>query len=218
MSESTNSTIINPDNQNTNPPSDIQKQLDAITKQNNDLATKLKDAETKFTTASTELSNLKKQGLKSAGDWEQLAKTNEEEANKWKTKYTTTGQALIHSKRMEAITAAAVKEGIDPSFIPDLANYDFQNVKVDLDETNLLMNVTGAELAVQNLKKIRPKLFNDAAPPAFNPGGGKVIQPGDVASIQAKYQQALKNRAKDPIGYKKAFEEYHNALSGKKVS
>lgn len=208
-----------PDNTNPNPnpnpnpvlPTEAEKEKERLATENANLRKQLKETDTKLTQFSEELTNLKKAGHKNSGDWQKVAEANETEAKTWKEKYEKSNSAFVNTLAGGAVREEALKNGFKPDLVDLLDTMDLPDVEVVIDENNRF-NVKGAQTAVQNLKKLRPSLFQEATPPKFNAGGGgnggggNGSAPTNVKEAKEAYLLARQNRAKDPETYKKALE------------
>lgn len=200
-------------NPNPAPPSDADKEKERILNENAQLRKQLKDSDTKLTQFSEELSNLKKAGHKNSGDWQKLAETHEQEAKSYKEKFENASKAFVNTLTSSKVREEALKQGFKQDLVDLLDNMELDGVEAVIDENNRF-NVKGVETAVGNLKKLRPSLFTEAAPPKFNAGGANAPHnpgPTTVKDAQAAYLEARKNRFKDPVTYQKALETFSKA-------
>lgn len=198
----------------TDPPAvdERQKELDRVLLENADIRKKQKDAETRANAAAEELANLKKAGHKTSGDWQKVAEAAEAEATTWKAKFEKSNQAFVGTLTSAKVREEALKAGLKADLVDLLDTMDFAEVEATIDENNRF-NVKGAELAIKNLKVLKPSLFETKAPPKFNAGGPSTPgAPNTVEGAKEKYLIALKNRMKDPVGYLAAHKEYQAAV------
>jgi hypothetical protein len=193
------------------PPPQTDAEKERLANENANLRKQLKETDGKLTSLADELSGLKKAGHKNSGDWQKVAEQNENEAKTWKEKFEKSNSAFVNTLAGSAVREEALKNGFKPDLVDLLDSMDLPDVEVVIDENNRF-NVKGATTAVQNLKKLRPSLFQEATPPKFNSGGGGNGggggggQPTTVKEAQAAYLEARQNRAKNPEAYKKALE------------
>lgn len=203
----------NNQNQNQNPPDEKQKEIDRLLAENGNLRKAQKDTETTLGTLKQELDGLKKSGMKGGEKWQELAQTYEQENTTLKTQLSTKESAFEGYLKNARVKEEALKLGLLPEAVHDIDALDFDEIQISVEGTRY--NVKGAEVAAQNLKRLRPHWFKNAAAPNFNPGangGGAPTQAETLAQALEKYQAALKNRVKDPEGYAKAHKEYQDAV------
>lgn len=192
-------------------PDEKQKELDRVLQENQNLRKQTKDLETKVSQFSTELDGLKKQGLKTNGDWQKLAETYEAERNELKGKLEKSHQAFVDTIRVGKVKEELLKLNLRPEAIEDVEALDLSAVPVEI--VNGTFVTKGADLFAQNLKKSKGYMFKDGVPPVINPGtpGGA----GDAVTLDSAkkaYQEAFKERAKKPNEFRIANEVYQKAI------
>lgn len=200
-------------NQNQNQPDEKQKEIDRLLAENQNLHKAKKETEGKVQTLTERLTALEKQGLRGSEDWKKLAETHEQEAKTYKEKHETSSTAFVGYLQSSRVKEEALKLGLLPEAVSDIDSLSFDEVEVAIDGTRY--NVKGAEVAAQNLKRLRPHWFKSEKAPNFNPGangGGAPTQSETLAQAKEKYETALKNRLKDPEGFTKAHQEYQKAI------
>lgn len=189
------------------PKSEFEKERERLATENANLRKNLKDYEAQQNQLREELSALKKAGHKSTNDWQKLAELNETEAKTWKDKYERTNKAFVNTLTSSKIREEALKNGLKPDLVDLLDTMELPEVEAIIDENNRF-NVKGAETAVQNLKRLRPSLFQEAQAPKINAGGASGMtqtgNPKNLAEAKTAYLEARKNRFKDPNGFMQA--------------
>lgn len=110
-----------------------------------------------------ELDTLKLNTHKDKDDWQTVAKIKEQEANDYKTKFTGLQSALINEKKLSKLQEAAVRAGINTQALPDLELLDLPEVTIQTTSNGKIL-VEGADLAIQNLKTLRPHWFGTQVP------------------------------------------------------
>lgn len=130
---------------------------------------------------------------KQSSNWQEVAKIHEEKAKDFETKYTRLSESLISSAKTQALTAEAVKQGINPVSIPDLELLDFQELSVETTSTGKIL-VSGADRAIAKLKTMRPFWFgktpaniNPQTPEAGKPQGAVTF--AELQTAQANYKK-----------------------------
>lgn len=143
------------------------------------------------------IDDMKVQGHKAKEDFKSLAEHHEARAKQYETELTGLKSGLIASKKTEALTAEAVKHGINPASIPDLELLDFDELTVETTSTGKIL-VSGADRAIQKLKTLRPHWFskqvpsvNTATPNLGTPQNGQVT----IADINAAEAQWKKTKS-----------------------
>lgn len=216
MAEQTPPNDQNNQNQNNNQnqaPDEKQKEIDRLLEENGTLRKAQKDTESTLGTLKQELDGLKKSGMKGDQKWQELAQTYESENSELKKQVSTKESAFIGYLSNARVKEEALKLGLRPEAVGDIDSLDFDEVQVAIEGSRY--NVKGAEVAAQNLKKLRPHWFKDEKAPNFNPGangGGAPTQSETLAQAKEKYETALKNRFKDPEGFQKAYKDYQAAI------
>lgn len=113
------------------------------------------------------IDDMKVQGHKAKEDYKALAEHHEERAKQFETELSGLKSGLVSSKKNEALTAEAVKHGINPASIPDLELLDFEELTVETTSNGKIL-VSGADRAVARLKTLRPHWFTKTVP-SVNP-------------------------------------------------
>lgn len=113
------------------------------------------------------IDDMRVQGHKAKEDYKSLAEHHESRARELETELTGLKSGLVNLKKNEALTAEAVKQGINPASIPDLELLDFDELTVETTSTGKIL-VSGADRAVHKLKVIRPHWFSKHVP-SVNP-------------------------------------------------
>lgn len=110
-----------------------------------------------------ELDTLKLNTHKDKDDWQTVAKIKEQEANDYKAKFTGLQSALVNEKKLSKLQEAAIRAGINTQALPDLELLDLPEVTVQTTSNGKIL-VEGADLAIQNLMKLRPHWFGTQVP------------------------------------------------------
>ena len=146
--------------------------------------------------AERDLADAKAQGLKTKEDWKGLAEINENRAKELEAELTKTKSAIVNDAKIKALTAEAVKAGINPVSIPDLELLDFSEVLAET-QANGRVTVSGAQAAIANLKRMRPNWFTGDVPnvnPSTPQGGSNPpnanVSLDQVLAAQAKYEKS----------------------------
>lgn len=198
------------------PPADDpkQKELDRVLTENAAIRKSLKDAEAARTQQAEELAALKRAGHKNTGDWQKVAETAETEAKTWKEKHEAANRAFVNTLVGSKVREEALKLGFKKDLIDLLDAMEFEEIQADIEGGKF--NVKGADVAISNLKKLRPSLFDEVQPPKFNAGGASSglsnSAPGSLKEAEAAYLAALKNKFKDPAAFNQAHLNYQKAI------
>lgn len=141
-----------------------------------------------------QLENQKISGMKEKEDWKGIAEAKTTEAEEYKTKYSGLAQSLSRNAKMSAINSAALKAGIVDQSLSDLEMLDFDEVRVESTDSGKFI-VTGAEQAIENLKKRRPHWFgskatpiNPTSPETLTPSSGRVTLQ-DLEKLRVAYEK-----------------------------
>lgn len=156
-----------PANPPADPPADPPAQslvskdaYDRVKKDMHDYKTKNADLERR-------LADMKVQGHKEKEDWKSVAEHHENEAKTLKGQYEGLKNSLLSDKKTSALTAEALKQGINPASLPDLELLDFDELTVETTSTGKIL-VSGADRAIAKLKTLRPHWFTKTTP-SVNP-------------------------------------------------
>lgn len=191
-----------------------QKEIDRLLTENQNIRKISKDNEAALNLVKEEIANLKKAGHKSSGDWQKVAEAFEAEAKTSKDKYEKATKAFVNTLTGAKIKEEALKNGFKADLVDLLDTMEFDEVDAFIDE-NERFNVKGYDVAISNLKKLRPSLFDSANPPQFNngqPNNGKPSPPKNLEDAKLAFIAATKTRTKDPAAYNKANMEYQKAI------
>lgn len=113
------------------------------------------------------LAEMKVQGHKEKEDWKSVAEHHETTAKELQSKYEGLKSSLVAEKKFSALSAEAMKQGINPASIPDLELLDFDELTVETTSTGKIL-VSGADRAIAKLKTLRPHWFTKTVP-SVNP-------------------------------------------------
>lgn len=111
---------------------------------------------------SEKLRQIEEQTLREKEDWKALAERKAEEAREAAEKAERLQNSFLNREKFSAVERAALKAGIRPDALSDLALYNMDGVVVESTDTGL--KVLGAENYIQNLKQLKPYLFGQGAP------------------------------------------------------
>lgn len=141
-----------------------------------------------------ELENKRIGAMKEKQDWEGIAKAKEQEAADFKEKYDGLSRSLVENAKHSALKNAALKSGILDQSLSDLELLDFAEVHVETTTTGKIL-VSGAENAIESLKKRRPHWFgtkpasvNPSSPETFTPSNGRVSME-DLGKLEKAYKE-----------------------------
>jgi hypothetical protein len=153
------------------------------------------------------LDQMKKEGLKGNEDYKKLAETYEAENVDLKKKTSSLEEKFYGTLRSMAFKDAAVKLGVRPEALPDLDHVNMDGLEVA--ETSAgTYQVKGAEGFANEWKKLRPHWFTVPKAPTINNGGGGEGAPitGEISKEQ--FQEAYRQRIKDPKTYRTVLEKF----------
>lgn len=110
--------------------------------------------------------------LKTTNNYKKLYEQTLEEKKKVEGDFNELRGVIVEDRKFSAIKDAALKAGMRPEAVNDLRLFDSSDVILETtSEGNV--NVLGAELMVENLKKKRPYLFTTTGAPPVNNSTGK---------------------------------------------
>lgn len=166
---------------------------------------------------SGELDQIKKSGLKGSENFKQLAETYEAENKTLKTENESLKSNFHHTLRVGAVKEAAMKLGLRNEALKDLEFMEMDTLEIDTKESGV-MEVKGVDSWAGDLKKIRPHWFNQGKAPVVNTGGGGAgntpVITGEIT--QKDYQEAFKNRVKDPKRWETVRVAFHKQAVDKR--
>ena len=173
---------------NENPPEVVSKEVyERIKKENDKFKSELGDMR-------KQIDSLKINTHKEKEDWKSIAQIHEEKAKELEQKYSGLKDSLIDEKKLAAVTAEAIKKGIDPRSIPDLELLDFEEVTVETTSTGKIL-VSGQDRAITKLMTLRPHWFpknvpsvNPSTPEMGKPNGSQVTI-ADLNAASAQYEK-----------------------------
>lgn len=152
------------------------------------------DARAEAARIKRENEEMKLNGMKSKDDWKGVADAEKKRADEAVAENDRIKKALIDDKKYAALTAEAVKQGINPVSIPDLELLDFAEVVAE--SSNGRVVVSGVEAAITALKAKRPNWFSGVVPnvnsstpqgTVNSPNGNVTL--ADVKAAETKYYQ-----------------------------
>lgn len=199
------------------PPDERQKEIERLLSENQNLRKTNKEASERLNALETSLTEMKKAGHKSNGEYQKLWEESEKQNEVLKGKYQTTVEAFKGTLTSQKVKEEALKNGFKPDLVDLLDTMHFEEIDTVIDENNRFV-VKGAEQAVKRLKATRQSLFAEPKAPSFNPGGpgAPPSKPGSLEEAKARYQAALANRNKNPVEFNKAHTEYQSAIFANK--
>lgn len=152
-----------------------------------------------------QLANSKINAMKEKQDWEGIAKAKEQEAEEFKSKYEGLSKSLIEQAKQSALKTAALKAGILEQSLADVELLDFSEIVVETTSTGKIL-VSGADQAIENLKRRRPHWFGTKAA-SINPASPESLAPsnGTVTLQQIKDAEAAYKKAPDNKSLQKAY-------------
>lgn len=171
-----------------------------------------------LTTIRGELDQLKKSGMKGSENFKQLAETYEAENGTLKKENESLKGNFHHTLRVGAVKEAAMKLGLRAESLQDLEFMDMESLEIETKDSGV-MSVKGADGWAADLKKIRPHWFKQSKAPDFNGGGGGGDGGGGevTGEISVKdYQEAFRNRVKDPKRWETVRVAYHKQAVDKR--
>jgi hypothetical protein len=164
------------------------------------------DYKTKNADLERRLNDMKVQGHKEKEDWKSVAEHHETEAKTLKTQYEGLKNSLVNDKKVSALTAEALKQGINPASLPDLELLDFDELTVETTSTGKIL-VSGADRAIAKLKTLRPHWFNKTVP-GVNPSTPNLGTPqnGQVTLSDVNAAEAAWKKTKSESDKKAYFD------------
>jgi hypothetical protein len=141
-----------------------------------------------------QVEEMKLKGHKEKEDWKTVAEHHEQKAKEFEQKYSGLQNALVHEKKIRALTDEAQKHGINPASLADLELLDFDEVSVETTSAGKIL-VTGQDRAIAKLKTLRPHWFQNTVP-SVNPSSPNVGRPtsdgvtvADLNAAEAQYRK-----------------------------
>ena len=158
-----------------------------------------------------QVEDMKLKGHKEKEDWKTVAEHHEAKAKEYEQKFSGLQSALVNEKKVAALSAEAVKQGINPASLPDLELLDFDEVSVETTSTGKIL-VTGQDRAIAKLKTLRPHWFTSQVP-SVNPSTPNVGVPNSgivtVADLNAAEAQYKKTKSEsDKKAYYEMIQKY----------
>lgn len=158
-----------------------------------------------------QVEEMKLKGHKEKEDWKTVAEHHEQKAKEYEQKFSGLQSALVNEKKVAALSAEAVKQGINPASLPDLELLDFDEVSVETTSTGKIL-VTGQDRAIAKLKTLRPHWFSSQVP-SVNPSTPNVGVPNSgivtVADLNAAEAQYKKTKSEsDKKAYYEMIQKY----------
>lgn len=147
--------------------------------------------------------------MKENQDWEGIAKTKEQEAEEYKSKFEGLSKNLIEQAKQSALRTAALKAGILDSSLSDIELLDFSEVTTETTSTGKIL-VSGADQAIANLKLKRSHWFGTKAS-SINPASPETLTPTNGSVTLEVLQAAEKEYRKNP--HDKAVREKYEQLT-----
>jgi hypothetical protein len=124
--------------------------------------------------------------------WKDLYETTSKERDETSEKLSRTESTFKTTLKVNKIEQLALKAGLREDALDDLELMDFPEVEVEETDSGRYL-VSGADKAIERLKKKKPHWFKDDKAPNFNSGGGRkattdgLITSDDVALAEKKY-------------------------------
>lgn len=155
---------------------------------------------TEAQTAKEQADQLRLNGLKEKQDWKSIAEENERQRDDFREKYNGLNSALINNAKASALKEAGLRAGILNQSLDDLETLDFSEIRVETTSTGKIL-VSGADQAIENLKKRRPHWFGQK-PASVNPASPELQVPENgvvtlqmVENLRVAYQKAPQDEA-----------------------
>lgn len=131
--------------------------------------------------------------LKEKNDWKSVAEDAERKAKDFETKYNGLSSSLVENAKLSALKGSALKAGMLKEGLDDLEVFDFEEITVETTSRGKIL-VSGADQAIENLKKRRPHWFgskassvNPASPEIQTPASGGAVTLQDLSRLEAAY-------------------------------
>lgn len=124
--------------------------------------------------------------------WKDLYETTSKERDETSEKLSRTESTFKTTLKVNKIEQLALKAGLREDALDDLELMDFPEVEVEETDSGRYL-VSGADKAIDRLKKKKPHWFKDDKAPNFNSGGGRKptvegpVTADDVANAERKY-------------------------------
>jgi predicted RNase H-like nuclease (RuvC/YqgF family) len=162
----------------------------------------LREKEKSMEKLQAEREELRMQGLRAKEEWKTIAEEKEALARQLEQDLKATKQAVLDSKRYEALKVECMKLGIIDHALDDITQEMLQSVDVEVTSTGRV-NVLNAKQAAEDIKLRKPHWFGKPSAPSVNNGVPTVgttqspVTPKQVLELQAKYK-----KTRDPADLK----------------
>lgn len=162
---------------------------------------------TELQTEKTRQEDLRIAALKEKNDWKSVAEENEKKLKLSEEKYNGLSGSLVENAKTSALKEAALKAGMLKEGLDDLEVFDFDEISVETTSRGKIL-VSGADQAIENLKKRRPHWFG-SKPPSVNPASPELQTPtnGSVTLQDLSRLEAAYNKAPQDNAAKKAYSD-----------
>lgn len=151
--------------------------------------------------------------LKASQNYKELAERHEKTAKEWEGKYTGLNSLVIKDKKLSAVREEAIKAGIRPEAIEDLASRDLKEVSVVVNTSTGAFEVSGAGNFVQQMKTLRPHWFGGNTGPGVNTTTPNINGTGAGEKVTLEQVKAAEKKARSgDASAKSEYQRLHKAL------
>lgn len=155
-----------------------------------------------------EAKRLREEKLTNEKNWEELAKTREQERDEAIQKSRDLESSVLNSKKYDAVKNECVKLGIKTEALEDLKLLDLNEVQTELTTLGNV-NVHGHTAFAERLKTLRPHWFGPKNPPNLNTNTPGIVPPTGTVTPQELAAAEREGKKKgDMSAYRALFSKY----------